>query len=104
MIALDPVRDTADRTSWGWIAVLYGVCEGSWVRGGPASTLVGVTTGTLIRWAEAGVITQIRPRPKEHRTYLRAELEIVMCIIRSSDSAPLDAIREHINRAVGGET
>jgi len=79
---------------WGWFAAVQGVENGHWITPTQASDLVDVPVKTLSNWAREGVISHIQMRPREHRRYLREELEE---LIRVLDSAPtLWMIRDYI--------
>lgn len=100
MILVDPIHDTTDRISWGWIAVIYGVWASTWVHTDEASELTGMSPAALKRWARRGVLSQLVSRKGRGRFYLRSELEVIWCLTHSTtsqDGAPsLRVIKAHI--------
>ncbi|MFI6522041.1 MerR family DNA-binding transcriptional regulator [Spirillospora sp. NPDC050679] len=63
---------------WGWIAILY--CDssrGPWSEPGFASAVAGVSTATLRRWANSGLISVIQQSPGNHRRYFLPELDFL---------------------------
>jgi hypothetical protein len=61
---------------WGWFAAVRGIeNNGHWITPTEASDLVDVPVKSLSNWAKAGVISYIQMKPREHRRYLREELE-----------------------------
>lgn len=77
MIALDPIRDTTDRLSWGWFAVAYGQYLGRWITPREASDLTGQPPATLHVWAEAGLISRVQDSRRKERSYLASELRVI---------------------------
>jgi hypothetical protein len=103
-VILDPIRDTTDRLSWGWVACLYGLFIGRWVGPGEASEITGQSPATLQTWAKEGVISQlIGGKEHEHR-YLATELQLIGGIFPECLTVTLTMLQEHIEYVMGGET
>ncbi|TYK51234.1 hypothetical protein [Actinomadura decatromicini] len=104
MILVDPINDTTDRISWGWIAVLYGVQTSNWLRTHEASRLTGLSPSTLVRWAERGAISQIAGARRKDNAYLHPELEVIRCVthkMTERDGPPnLRLVKAHIEDVV----
>lgn len=98
-IQLD-TRDTTERMSWGWIAMIHGLSEGPWMNPTVASRLVGVPSSTLRRWAERGVITRLRPSGSKHCRYFGPELVHVLQI--TANAPTLRALNRYIEQKMGG--
>jgi excisionase family DNA binding protein len=60
---------------WGWFAAVRGIESGHWMTPTAASDLLNVHVRSLSNWAKAGVISYIQMEPRQHRRYLREELE-----------------------------
>ena len=100
MILVDPLKDTTDRISWGWTALLYDVDLSQWIKVDEASQFAGLSPAALKRWAARGVLSQLVSRNGRGRFYLRSELEVIWCVTHntiSQNGAPsLRVIKAHI--------
>lgn len=97
---VDPLKDTTNRISWGWTALLYDVDLSQWIKASDASEFAALSPAALKRWAERGVLSQLVSRKGRGRFYLRSELEVIWCVTHnttSQDGAPsLRVIKAHI--------
>ncbi|TYB44198.1 hypothetical protein [Actinomadura chibensis] len=104
MTLVDPIHDTIDRISWGWIAVLYGVQASNWLCTSEASRLTGLSPATLVRWAERGAISQITGSRRKDNAYLHPELEVIRRVTQEMtqrDTPPnLRLVKAHIEDVV----
>jgi hypothetical protein len=100
VIAIDPILDTADRVSWGWVAALDGLDMGGWLDPTAAARLTGVPAATLREWAEKGVISCLQDKRRKHRRYFEQELVMVMSVIGSAPRPTLALIRGYMGRRV----
>lgn len=75
-----------------------------WLALGAAASLLGVSTDTLRRWADAGRVRSFTT-PGGHRRFARPELERVLAVRRSGRQslAALGATPERFARAYGSE-
>ena len=75
-----------------------------WLALGPAASLLGVSTDTLRRWADAGRVRSFTT-PGGHRRFARPELERVLAVRRSGRQslAAMGGTPERFARAYGSE-
>jgi hypothetical protein len=95
-------RDTVRRLAWGWIATLHGVPAGPWLRPTKAAGLAGVSTSTLRRWADRGLITCIHNGPGRERRYLAEELALIRDLTGHDYTPQFRTLVEHIEELLGG--
>ncbi|GAA4229938.1 hypothetical protein GCM10022254_23540 [Actinomadura meridiana] len=90
MPLLTPEEDPR-RERWGWIAVLH--CESGepWIPARHAARACGISTASLRRWAERGVISVIRD-PGQHRHYYSSEIAFLAAWVEARKEAGKEAL------------
>jgi hypothetical protein len=101
-VARTDVGHTVERLAWGWLAVLHGIEWGPWLRPTKAAGLAGISTSTLRRWADRGVITCLHNGPRRERRYLAEELALVRDVVGHDYTPQLRTLVEHIEELLDG--
>lgn len=89
-----PVWDTADVTSFGWIAVIHGLSPGWWVRARTASAITGLSPRTLRHLARHGIISRLHRGKRSPYRYLEQELGLVLVVTDGEPTA--EALNRYI--------
>jgi hypothetical protein len=86
---------------WGWIAVACELDSDQWLRAPEAAEISGVDAGALRRLVKSGLVTAIQRKPREHYSYLLAEMYLISRITKDVDGCEKVArLQEMLFRAL----
>lgn len=88
---------------WGWLAVVLGLPYGEWLQPRGAARVANVDTSTLRQWAETGLVSVLQWQRGKHRSYLKAEMEVIGRLSQPEDQESKKRLLTYLQSVVRPE-
>ena len=99
------MHENADKirpTSFGWLGIVFGLEPDAWLAAAEAAQLAHVRPATLRRFGQAGLVTTLQWKPREHYRYMASEMRVIGFLAEAGKPMTLKRLRLVVDGAFMG--